>query len=56
MMEQNFANPQGILVFNSLADAVRNGFQPYEKTGDGYLVRRHTAAGLALAIAKEVRA
>ena len=55
MMAQNFAKPQGILIFNSLADAVRNGFQPYERTGDGYLVRRHTVAGLALAIAREVR-
>ena len=42
----------GIIVFDSLAQAVRAGFELYEKTESGYLVRMRTAAGWALALAK----
>jgi len=46
----------GILVFNSLAEALRAGFEPYDKTERGYLVRMRTAAGWALAIVAPERA
>ena len=52
MTAQNFARPQGIVVFKNLADALRNGFQVYDKTSDGYLVRTQTAAGWALALVR----
>ena len=29
----------GLMVFKSLADALRAGFQIYDRTQDGYLVR-----------------
>ena len=35
----------GLMVFKSLADALRAGFQIYERTQDGYLVRTKTAHG-----------
>lgn len=40
----------GIIVFKSLEDALRAGFQVYARTDTGYLVQTQTAAGLALAI------
>ena len=40
----------GLMVFRSLADALRAGFQIYDRTQDGYLVRTRTESGLAMAI------
>ncbi len=40
----------GLLVFRSLADALRAGFQIYDRTHDGYLVRTRTASGWAMAV------
>ena len=40
----------GIVVFNSLADAVRAGFELYDRTATGYVVRMRTGAGWALAL------
>ncbi len=40
----------GLLVFKSLADALRAGFQVYDKTADGYLVRTRTMNGWAIAL------
>ena len=40
----------GLMVFRSLADALRAGFQIYDRTQDGYLVRTRTASGWAIAI------
>ncbi len=40
----------GLLVFKSLADALRAGFQIYDRTHDGYLVRTRTSTGWAMAI------
>jgi hypothetical protein len=40
----------GLLVFKSLADALRAGFQIYDRTQDGYLVRTRTSNGWAMAI------
>jgi hypothetical protein len=40
----------GLMVFDSLADALRAGFQIYDRTQDGYLVRTRTAQGWALAV------
>jgi hypothetical protein len=40
----------GILVFKSLADAFRAGFQVYDRMPTGYLVRTRTANGWAFAV------
>ena len=40
----------GIIVFESLAQAVRAGFELNEQTATGYLVRMRTPAGWALAL------
>lgn len=40
----------GVLVFPTLAEALRAGFQVYDRTPDGYLVRARTAAGWAFAL------
>lgn len=44
---------QGIQVFSSMADALRAGFEPYDRTADGYLVRMKTARGWGLALVVE---
>ena len=41
----------GITVFKSLTDAIRAGYQVYDRTSDGYVVRTRTQDGWALAIA-----
>lgn len=41
---------QGLMVFRSLADALRAGYQVYDRTAEGYLVRIRTAAGWASAL------
>jgi hypothetical protein len=43
---------QGLLVFKSLAEAIRAGFHVYDRTCDGYLMRTRTANGWVLALAK----
>jgi hypothetical protein len=43
---------QGILIFNSLAEAVASGFEYLDRTEGGYLVRKRTSTGWALALAK----
>lgn len=40
----------GLVVFKSLADALRAGYQVYDCTSDGYLLRTRTAAGWAIAL------
>jgi hypothetical protein len=55
MSTQNFAKPQGVMVFGKLEDAVRNGFEVYERTSNGYLVRTRTAGGWAFALVHETR-
>ncbi|MBV9103369.1 MAG: hypothetical protein JO060_07240 [Candidatus Eremiobacteraeota bacterium] len=40
----------GLMVFKSLADALRAGFQVYDRTPDGYLVRTKTQSGWAMAL------
>jgi hypothetical protein len=40
----------GLMVFRSLADALRAGFQIYDRTSDGYLVRTRTSSGWAMAL------
>ena len=39
----------GIVVFTSLNEAIRQGYQVYDRTPDGYLVRIKTPGGWALA-------
>jgi len=40
----------GLMVFKSLAEALRAGYQVYDRTADGYLVRTSTTAGWAMAL------
>lgn len=40
----------GLLVFISLAEALRAGYQIYDRTSTGYLVRTRTKDGWALAL------
>jgi hypothetical protein len=39
-----------MLVFHSINDAVKAGFQIYDRNDTGYLVRIKTSAGWALAL------
>lgn len=39
-----------MLVFRSVTDAINAGFQVYDRTQTGYLVRTRTERGWALAI------
>ena len=40
---------QGVITFKSLSSALRAGYQVYDRTENGYLVRIKTQAGWALA-------
>ncbi|MBV9102401.1 MAG: hypothetical protein JO060_02360 [Candidatus Eremiobacteraeota bacterium] len=40
----------GLMIFTSLAEAIKCGFQVYDRTTDGYIVRAKTAKGWALAM------
>jgi hypothetical protein len=40
----------GYMIFTSLADALRAGFQLYDRTAEGYLVRTRTEKGWAMAL------
>ncbi|HEY0394833.1 MAG TPA: hypothetical protein VGD01_10120 [Candidatus Elarobacter sp.] len=40
----------GIMVFKTLADALRAGYTVYDRTDHGYLVRTRTSSGWAMAI------
>ena len=40
----------GFLVFRSLSEALRAGYQVYERTAVGYVVRTRTNGGWAFAI------
>ncbi len=42
---------KGLVVFQTVRAALNAGFQVYDRTQDGYLVRTRTAAGWALALA-----
>lgn len=41
---------QGLLVFHSLEQAIREGYQVYYRISEGYMVRTRTAQGWALAL------
>jgi hypothetical protein len=43
---------QGILVFHSVAEAVRAGYQIIDRTADGYLVRARVDGHWVLAMVK----
>jgi hypothetical protein len=40
----------GIMVFTSVAAAIRAGFQIIDRTSDGYLARTRTSNGWAMAL------
>ena len=37
---------QGVMIFKSLPEAIRQGFYIYDKIKEGYLIRRKNADGL----------
>lgn len=41
----------GLMIFPTLRAAIQQGFEPYERTADGFMVRTHTSRGWALALA-----
>jgi hypothetical protein len=41
---------QGITVFSSMAEAIRHGFQIWDRTEYGYLARTRTSNGFAFAM------
>lgn len=43
----------GIVLFSSLAAALRAGFHVYDRTAEGYLVRQRTQGGWAIALVRE---
>ena len=43
---------QGVMVFTSLAEALRSGFQIYDRNSEGFLVRMMTANGWAQALVR----
>lgn len=42
----------GLMIFNKIEDALKAGFQIYDRTADGYLVRTKTDHGWAMAFVK----
>ena len=44
---------QGLTIFRSLNEAIHYGFEPYDRTAGGYLVRIRTARGFAFALVIE---
>ena len=44
---------QGIMIFKSIGEAQSSGFQLFDRTKDGFLVRKQTPNGWALALAKD---
>ncbi|HEY8314621.1 MAG TPA: hypothetical protein VIG51_10700 [Candidatus Baltobacteraceae bacterium] len=40
----------GLIIFKSLAEALGAGYQVYDKTADGYVVRTRTSHGWAMAL------
>ena len=44
------ADMAGLMVFKSLTEALKYGFQVYDRTKDGYIVRIQTDAGWAMAV------
>jgi hypothetical protein len=43
----------GIMVFDTLAEALRLGFRIYDRMPDGYIVERQTESGRAFALVVE---
>lgn len=48
----NHINGQGLVVFNSLAEAIHAGYMVHDRIEGGYLVRIMTAGGWANAIVR----
>ena len=40
----------GLIVFRNLAEALRAGFEVFDRTANGYIVRTRTDRGYALAV------
>ena len=43
---------QGVLIIKSMTEAFAQGFEFFDRTSDGYLVRKKTPRGWALAIVR----
>jgi hypothetical protein len=46
---------QGLTIFPTLSAAINAGYQIYDRTPHGYLMRTQTSAGWALAIVESTR-
>lgn len=46
---------QGLTVFPTLSAAIHAGYQVYDRTPKGYLMRTRTSAGWALAVVEPSR-
>jgi hypothetical protein len=44
---------QGIMIFKSMDEAQNSGFLYFDRTKDGFLVRKMTPKGWALALARD---
>jgi hypothetical protein len=44
---------QGIMIFKSMGEAQNSGFLYFDRTKDGFLVRKMTPKGWALALARD---
>jgi hypothetical protein len=44
---------QGVLVLKTMAEAFAAGFEYFDTTADGYLVRKQTPRGWALALVRK---
>ncbi|MDQ6931117.1 MAG: hypothetical protein M3126_10705 [Candidatus Eremiobacteraeota bacterium] len=40
----------GLMIFSSVTEALRAGYQVYDRTADGYIVRIQTRGGWAMAL------
>jgi hypothetical protein len=47
---ERISTVQGIMTFTSISSALRAGYQVYDRTDKGYVVRIKTHAGWALAL------
>jgi Ca2+-binding EF-hand superfamily protein len=44
---------QGLLVLESMAEAIAKGFEFFDRTSDGYIVRKKTSVGYMLALVRK---
>jgi len=53
MTHQELSNSKSIVVFPTLADAMSSGFEPFDYSPDGLIVRTRTNKGWALGLVRK---